>query len=388
MSFLRRAILHIDCNCFFVSCERLRDPTLKEKAVIVGGTGTRGDRRGVVTSASYEARDKGVQAGMSLFKAKKLCPEAIVVPVDGGWYQEVSDKLIRVLKQFTDKVEVASIDEAYVDITDQDKVWGDSYLALLVQIEQAIANIVRVPVSIGLADNKVTAKIAASCRKPGITIVPSTITREFLGRFNLDAFPGLGSKTVKQLQDLGMRTIADLQWWTYQEIRDFFGAFGEYLYLAINGYDDRQVLTESNKPLSISREHTFAYDHDFASAQIMTTLRLLTAHVLWRMRRQSLHAREVRLKVRLDDFSTFTKTCVLPEFSASDQEIMPTVRHLFWQLRKSSKGKRVRLIGVGVGKLEEIESQSLFVSSKAKQLQSALDELADRYHRPAVLLGA
>lgn len=387
MSFLRRAILHVDCNCFFVSCERLRDPSLRDKPVIVGGGEGKEKRRGVVTSASYEARDKGVYAGMPLHQAKKLCPEAVFLPIDMSLYQEISDKLVRVLKQFSDVVEVASIDEAYIDLTGQDKVWGDSYLALLVQIEQAIENIVRVPVSIGLADNKVTAKIAASCRKPGITIVPSTITREFLGRFELKAFPGLGTKTVHELQKLGLATIADLQWWTYQEICSFFGTLGEYLYLAINGYDDREVVEANNKPVSISREHTFAYDHDFASAQIMTSFRLLTAHVLWRMRRQSLHAREVRIKVRLDDFSTFTKTHVLADYSSSDQEIMPTVRHLFWQLRKASKGKKVRLIGVAVGRLEEIESQSLFLSPKVKQIQDVLDDLAVRYQKPTVMLG-
>lgn len=387
MSFLRRAILHIDCNCFFVSCERLRNPSLGKKPVIVGGGKGESNRRAVVCSASYEARDMGVRAGMSLMQAKKLCPQATIVPTDFALYQEYSEKLVKVLRQFSDKVEPASIDEAYVDLTGQDAAWGESYLALLVQIEKVIKEVVGIPVSIGLADNKVTAKIAAGCKKPGITVVASGITREFLGRLPIEEFPGLGPKIVQELHNIGMLTIADLQWWTYQEIRNFFGAYGEHLYLAINGYDDRQVSEHEEKPVSISREHTFPYDHEFSSAQLMTSLRMLTAHVLWRLRRQELHACEVRVKVRLDNFSTFTKTHILSDYSASDQDIMPVVRHLFWQLRKESRGKKVRLVGIGVSRLEEVGAQSLFISSRATQVQALLDDLAGKYKRPTVLYG-
>ncbi|MBI4836388.1 MAG: DNA polymerase IV [Candidatus Abawacabacteria bacterium] len=387
MSFLRRAILHVDCNCFFVSCERMRDASLQDKPVIVGGGSDKWNKRGVVTSASYEVRDKGVYADMSLHRAKKLCPEAIVLTADFALYTECSEKLLKVLRQFSDKVEPASIDEAYIDLTGQDMIWGESYLSLLAQIEKSIREIVGIPVSLGLADNKVTAKIAAGSRKPGITVVPSSITREFLGRFSIADFPGLGNSAVKELHDLGINKIADLQWWTYQEICTFFGTYGQHLYLAINGYDDREVMEKEQKPLSVSREHTFAYDHDFSSSQVMTSLRLLTAHVLWRMRRLELHAKEVRVKVRLANFSTYTKTLVLPEFSASDLEIMPVIRHLFWQLRKQCKNEKVRLIGVSAARLDEVEMHSLFTSSRAQKVQTVLDELAGRYKKPTVLIG-
>jgi len=484
---LRKAILHIDCNCFFVSCERLRDPKLKDKTIIVGGS-PGNIRRGIVSCASYEARKYGVHAGMSLAKAKRLCPEAMILPGDFALYAECSEKLIRVLKQFSDKVEQASIDEAYVDLTGYAQMWlcpvpegtpagvglcpvpegtpagvglcpvpeatpagvglcpvpkgtpagvglcpvpeatpagvglcpvpkgtpagvglcpvpkgtpagvglcpvpetepsgtGGTYLNVLVEIQKAIDTIIGIPVSLGLADNKVTAKIAAGIKKPGITVVPSDETRGFLGSLPIGEFPGIGPAISKELRSIGIHTIGELQWWTYPEMKNYFGAYGDYLYLAINGLDDRKVHEGTELPLSISKEHTFAYDQ-VDHEQVFLKLRFLAAKVFWRLRKYELHAREVRLKIRFADFSDFTKTHVLPDFMSLDQDIMPIVRSLFEKATKDSK-KSIRLVGVGVGRLEKIESKALFTSAKASPLQKAVDELNERYHELTILYG-
>ena len=432
---LRKAILHIDCNCFFVSCERLRDPKLKNKPIIVGG-GPGNMRRGIVSCGSYEVRKFGVHAGMSLVKARKLCPEAMILPGDFALYAECSEKLIRVLKQFSDKVEQASIDEAYVDLTGYAQMWlcpvpegtpagvglcpvpeatpagvglcpvpkgtpagvglcpvpetepsgtGGTYLNVLVEIQKAIDTIIGIPVSLGLADNKVTAKIAAGIKKPGITVVPSDETRGFLGSLPIGEFPGIGPAISKELRSIGIHTIGELQWWTYPEMKNYFGAYGDYLYLAINGLDDRKVHEGTELPLSISKEHTFAYDQ-VDHEQVFLKLRFLAAKVFWRLRKYELHAREVRLKIRFADFSDFTKTHVLPDFMSLDQDIMPIVRSLFEKATKDSK-KSIRLVGVGVGRLEKIESKALFTSAKASPLQKAVDELNERYHELTILYG-
>ena len=394
---LRKAILHIDCNCFFVSCERLRDPKLKDKTIIVGGS-PGNIRRGIVSCASYEARKYGVHAGMSLAKAKRLCPEAMILPGDFALYAECSEKLIRVLKQFSDKVEQASIDEAYVDLTGYEKMWAcpvpeaepsgtgnGMYLNVLVEIQRAIDTIVGIPVSLGLADNKVTAKIAAGMKKPGITIVPSDETRDFLGSLRIEEFPGIGPAISKELRSIGIHTIGELQWWTYPEMKNYFGAYGEYLYLAINGLDDRKVHEGTELPLSISKEHTFAYDQ-VDHEQVFLKLRFLAAKVFWRLRKYGLYAKEVRLKIRFADFSDFTKTHVLPDFMALDQDIMPVIRKLFENAIRNNK-KAVRLIGMGVSRFEKIESKSLFTSAKASPLQKAVDELNERYHELTILYG-
>lgn len=380
---LRKAILHIDCNCFFVSCERLRNPELKDKPVIVGGDPSK--RRGVVSSASYDVRKFGVHAGMSIAKARKLCPEAIIISGDYALYTECSDKLIKILEQFSDQVEQASIDEAYVDLTGYEKMWGGTYLSLVGEIEKAIDTILGIPVSLGLADNKVTAKIAAGIRKPGITIVPSDETRDFLGNLPIQKFPGIGPAITKELHSVGVATIADLQWWSYQEMKNYFGAYGEYLYLAINGHDDRRVHGEESLPLSISKENTFEHDQ-IDPEHVFLKLRFLAAKVLWRLRKYGLHAKEVRLKIRFADFSDFTKTQVLPDFMSLDQDIMPVLRKLFDQAVTKSE-KPIRLIGMGVSRLEKIESRALFTSAKASPLQKAVDELNERYHELTILYG-
>ncbi len=381
---LRKAILHIDCNCFFVSCERLRSPELQDKPVIVGGSKDN-VRRSVVTSASYDVRKFGVHAGMALAKARKLCPQATILPCDGALYSDYSEKLIRILRQFSDKVEVSSIDEAYVDLTGYEKIWGGTYLTLVSEIETAINTIVGLPVSLGLADNKVTAKIAAGMKKPGITIVPSDETRDFLGALPIAKFPGIGPAITKELRSIGIESIGDLQWWSYPEMAKYFGAYGEYLYLAVNGHDDRKVDGEEHLPLSISKENTFTYDQaDYE--QVFLKLRFLAAKVFWRLRKYGLHAKEIRLKIRFADFTDHIKTQVLPDFMALDQDLMPIVRSLFEQGIKKSK-KPIRLIGVGVGRLEKVESNALFTSAQASPLQKAVDELNERYHELTILYG-
>lgn len=383
---LRKAILHIDCNAFFVSCERLKSPELVKEAVIVGGRSSESPRS-VVTSASYDVREYGVHAGMPLFQAKKLCPHAHVLPNDHEYYREVSDKLYKILKQFSDAVEMASIDEAYVDLTGLDQIWGDDYLSMLHQIEKTITTLLQIPVSLGLADNKVTAKIAAGMKKPGITIVPSDETRAFLAHLPIENFPGIGHVSVRQLHQSGVKTIGDLQLWSSNEMVHCFGQSGLNLYLAINGYDDRDVHGEEESPKSISYEQTFMQDiihHD----EVAGHLRVMTAQVLRRLRNQHLSTKEVRVKVRLQDFTTHTRSCTLPDFAQYDHDIFPVIRNLVQELlKKIPQSKGIRLVGVGVAQLDSVCSHSLFSSERLSRLQSTIDEINNRYNKLSVLHG-
>lgn len=383
---LRKAILHIDCNAFFVSCERLKFPDLAKKAVIVGGKGA-DSPRSVVTSASYDARACGVHAGMPLFQAKKLCPHAHILPNDHEYYREISEKLYKVLKQFSEVVEMSSIDEAYVDLTGLDQIWGEDYLSMLQQIEKTIATVLQIPVSLGLADNKVTAKIAAGIEKPGITIVPSDETRAFLAHLLVEDFPGLGHVSVRQLHQVGVKTIGDLQLWTCNEMLHFFGQSGQQLYLAINGYDDRDVHSEEGIPKSISYEQTFMQDiihHE----EVAGHLRVMTAQVLRRLRNQHLSTREVRIKVRLQDFTTHTRSLTLPEFAQYDHDIFPLVRGLIHDLlKKIPHSKGIRLLGISVGQLESVCIHSLFTSERLSRLQTTIDAINNRYNKLSVMHG-
>lgn len=383
---LRKAILHIDCNAFFVSCERLKAPELVKEAVIVGGRSS-DSPRSVVTSASYDVREYGVHAGMPLFQAKKLCPHAHVLPNDHDYYREISEKLYKILKQFSDSVEMASIDEAYVDLTGLDQIWGDDYLSMLHQIERTINTLLQIPVSLGLADNKVTAKIAAGIKKPGITIVPSDETRAFLAHLLIENFPGIGHVSVRQLHQTGVKTIGDLQLWSCNEMVHFFGQSGQKLYLAINGYDDREVITEESTPKSISYEQTFMQDiihHD----EVTGHLRVMTAQVLRRLRNQHLSTKEVRIKIRLQDFTTHTRSYTLPEYAQYDHDIFPIIRNLVQDLlKKIPQSKGIRLVGVSVAQLDTICSHSLFSSERLSRLQSTIDEINNRYNKLSVLHG-
>lgn len=383
---LRKAILHIDCNSFFVSCERLKSPELVQAAVIVGGR-TSDSPRSVVTSASYDVREYGVHAGMPLFQAKKLCPHAHFLPNDHEYYREVSDKLYKILKQFSDNVEMASIDEAYVDLTGLDEVWGEDYLSMLHQIEKTITTVLQIPISLGVADNKVTAKIAAGIKKPGITIVPSDETRAFLAHLAIEDFPGMGHVTVRQLHHVGVKTIGDLQLWTCNEMVHFFGQSGQQVYLSINGYDDRDVQSEAGAPKSISYEQTFMQDiihHEEVSGH----LRVMTAQVLRRLRNQHLSTKEVRIKIRLQDFSTYTRSYTLNEFAQYDHDIFPIIRTLVQELlQKVPESKGVRLVGISVSQLESICTHSLFSTERLSRLQTTIDEINNRYNKLTVMHG-
>jgi DNA polymerase-4 len=383
---LRKAILHIDCNAFFVSCERLKAPELLKEAVIVGGRSSESPRS-VVTSASYEVREFGVHAGMPLFQAKKLCPHAHVLPNDHDYYQEISEKLYKILKQFSDSVEMASIDEAYVDLTGLDQVWGDDYLSMLHQIERTINTLLQIPVSLGLADNKVTAKIAAGIKKPGITIVPSDETRAFLAHLPVECFPGIGHVFARQLHQAGVKTIGDLQLWSCNEMVHLFGQSGQNLYMAINGYDDREVQAEEGMPQSISYEQTFMQDiihHD----EVTGHLRVMTAQVLRRLRNQHLSTKELRVKLRLQDFTTHTRSYTLPEYAQYDHDIFPIIRNLVQDLlKKIPQSKGIRLVGVSVAQLDTICSHSLFSSERLSRLQSTIDAINNRYNKLSVLHG-
>lgn len=384
---LRKAILHIDCNAFFVSCERLKSPELQDQLVIVGGA-SKNSQKGVVTSASYGVRQYGVYAGMPLYKARKLCPQAKVVAPDHQYYQEISDRLQKVLRQFSNQVEMTSIDEGYLDLTGLDQLWGDSYLDMLQQLEQVIKTSIGVPVSMGLADNKVTAKIAAGVKKPGITIVSSDETRAFLGQLPIQDFPGIGGVTARKLALSGVITIADLQQWSCDRLQNALGSFGEELFLLINGYDDRPVNTAQESPQSISHEQTFL-SHEIDFAGVSGELRVLTAYLLRRLRNLRLSAKELRIKVRFTDFTTYTKTHTLPDFAQYDHDLFPVIKSLVEQIIGEHPTKKgVRLLGITVAQLQPIFGKSLFTSMKVSKLQTTIDTINNRYQDIKVFFGS
>jgi len=383
-----KTIFHVDMDAFFVSVEELFDPSLKGKAVVVGG---QRNERGVVSAASYEARKFGVHSAMPLRTAAKLCPHAIFVDGHPERYRERSEKVYGVLNSFSPLVEMASIDEAYLDMTGTERLHGPPLRAAH-NLHQKMKAETQLNCSIGIGISRLVAKVSSAKAKPnGVLWVVPGQEAKFLAPLEVRDIPGVGKVMEQNLRLLGINTVGDLARFQVTPLEKHFGKWGLALAGKARGEDaggwfDTDVGADTD-PKSISHEHT--YNEDTANLeQLESTLMRLSEMVGRRLRESRLHARTIQLKLRYKDFATITRVHTLPVPTQLDTEIFGQVRALF---RKNwRKGAQVRLLGVHASSFEDRADQGDMLEDgrrqRWQQALSAADRLRDKFGESSVTL--
>src|SRR5579859_2796359 len=385
-----RTIFHVDMDAFFVSVEELFDPSLKGKAVVVGG---QRDERGVVSAASYEARKFGVHSAMPLRTAAKHCPHAIFINGHPERYRECSEKVYKVLGTFSPQIEMASIDEAYLDMTGTERLHGP-VLKAAHTLHQRMKAETGLNCSVGIGTSRLIAKVCSGQAKPNgvLWIVPGQEAK-FLAPLDVREIPGVGKVMETHLHALGIKKVGDLSKLEEGELEDRFGKWGLALAGKARGEDaggwfDAAVGTDLDAK-SISHEHTYNEDTS-DQAQLESTLMRLSEMVGRRLRESNFHARTVQLKLRYKDFTTITRAHTLPTPTQLDTEIFQQIRTLF---RKNwKKGMQIRLLGVQASSFGTQPAQiDLLEASNLQRWKDALaaaDRLRDRFGESTVGLAA
>lgn len=331
-------------DAFFAAVEQKRRPELIGKPVVIGGSGDP-TKRGVAATASYEARKFGIHSAMPLKTAYKLCPHAVFLPVDMEAYSRESERIKNILRRFTPLIEDVGIDEAFLDISGIDKPSEE----IAKEIKRQINDETKLTCSIGVAPNKLLAKIASDMEKPdGLTIILPDEREHILQPLPVRKLWGIGPKTETYLKDMGTETIGALASLSLDTLVDKFGSsYGNYLYHASRGIDDSPLVTHW-EPKSISRETTF--QKDVANWQfIAKTLAELTREVVTDMKENGFKARTVTVKIRFSDFETLTRAHTLPQSTDAEGEIRKAA---FACLKRVELKKKVRLVGVRASHLE------------------------------------
>ena len=383
-----RTILHLDLDAFYCAVEETRDPSLRGKPFAVGG---RPDERGVVSSCSYAARAFGVRSAMPMSRAIRICPNLIVVSGHHRVYGEVSEKVMAKLRDLTPLVEQISIDEAFLDLSEV----RDPIERLARDLQARIRHDLDLPSSIGIATNKLMAKIATEVGKKAaqkgqppfaLTIVPAGEESAFLAPLPADMLWGVGPKTMARLNEIGIHTIGDIARYPERELIARFGENGRDLWRHAQGIDERPVVTE-HETKSISQETTFVRDVS-NDKELERTIREQAASVARQLRKNDLAGKTVKLKLRWPDFSVITRQTTLAQATDLEEEIASTAAALLKSARRS--GQAVRLIGVGVSGLgPPVRQLSLWDDGgeKSRKLQEALDALRERYGSDAIHKG-
>ncbi|MGD0575640.1 MAG: DNA polymerase IV [Anaerolineales bacterium] len=384
-----RKIIHVDLDAFFCAVEELRDPSLRGKAFAVGG---RPESRGVVASCSYAARTYGVRSAMPMARAVKLCRNLIIVSSRHSAYGEVSEQVMASLRDLTALVEPLSIDEAFLDVSDL----PDPGEQIARGIQRRIRDELGLPCSLGVATNKLVAKIATDVGKAAarggnppnaVTVVPPGGEAQFLAPLPIEALWGVGPKTAAKLHELGVETIGDLARQSERELRARYGAIGHDFWERSRGMDDSPVEVE-REVKSVSQEETFARDLRDGDS-LRRTLRSQAEAVAGRLRQEERLGSTVRLKLRWPDFTTVSRQCTLPHPTDQDQEIYQAALGLLEKAWRN--GRAVRLVGVGVTHLTTAVRQlSLWEadSEKGRRLNAAIDLIRERFGENVIERGS
>jgi DNA polymerase IV len=384
MSERQRTVLHVDMDAFYASVEQRDDPSLRGKPVVVGGA----ERRGVVAAASYEARVFGVHSAMPMARAMDLCPDAVVVRPRMSTYVEVSKTIMSVLRDFTPVVEPLSLDEAFLEMTGTEALFGDGPSAA-VQIRAAVFAATRLTCSVGVACNKFLAKIASDLDKPdGLTVVPRGREAEFIAPLSIRKLWGVGPKTAARLEPLGLLTIGDLaaadEAWMIQQV----GANRARHLKRLARAEDARVVQTRRRRISIGSEQTLM-DDVIGAAQVERQVRRRCETVARVLRDKGKRARGVRVKVRYSrTFALATRQAQLVE--ATDEAAMLLRAAQALLPRFETLDVPIRLVGVSVFDLEDASDPtqlSLFGASSTRPLESALDAIEGRFGQRSVWRG-
>lgn len=368
MTLPHRAIIHLDLDAFFAAVEVLEDPSLAGKPVLVGA---RPGQRGVVAAASYPARRFGIHSAMPMARALELCPDAVVLPARHGVYRDYSRRVMAILREVSPVLEQLSIDEAYLDLTEQFDAW-DEVVSQARQLQARVRDEVGLSASLGVATNKQVAKVASDHQKPGgLTVVPPGQEAAFLAPLPVRALSGVGPVTAARLAELGVSTVGDLAALPEDALAAAFGQHGPEMARRARGLDDRPVETVRERK-SLSNERTFSRDLRDEKA-LERQLERLSQDVARHLQRADLAGGTVSIKLRYSDFTTLTRQTIVAVPTNDPRVIFQAARTLFrkaWQV-----GRPVRLLGVGVQQLAQPSGQlSLFPPEESTGSHLSLDQ--------------
>jgi DNA polymerase-4 len=376
------AIAHLDCDAFYASVEKRDDPSLRDKALIVGG-----GVRGVVTTCCYIARMSGVRSAMPMFRARKLCPEAVVVPPNFAKYRAESQRIMEKLRLITPLVQPLSLDEAWLDLAGTERLHQATPAETLARLQAEIERDVGITVSIGLAANKFLAKIASDLDKPrGFAVIGAAEAQAFLAPRPVSILPGVGPAFAQTLISDGYATVGDLAEAEPKRLADRYGAHGLSLYQLAHGRDARRVNPRERRK-SMSAETTFDVDISDVAA-LEDILWPLCEKVARHARGEAIAGRVVTLKLRATDFQIVTRRRTLPFPTQTARTLFAAAREL---LGAEARGKPWRLIGVGISDIVEQATASgdFFDGGESRALsgEKAIDALRGRFGAQAVIMG-
>ena len=384
---MERVVLHIDMDAFYASVEQRGRPELRGLPVIVGGT----SRRGVVSTASYEARKFGIHSAMPIFEAKRRCPQGVFLPVRMERYKEVSSLIMEILNSFSPLVEQVSIDEAYLDVSGVARLYG-SPKSIATKIKEEIKKATSLTCSIGIAPNKLLAKIASDTQKPdGLTIIPPDKVHSIVREIDIEKVPGVGRKTCQRLASLGVRKLGDIRKLGEKELLKEIGTFGLKLLDFSKGIDSSPVLPYTEAK-SLSSEETL--EKDTNNFEVLKRELLSQAEIVGRkLRSNGLKGSTVTLKLKRSDFSLSVKSLGLPRPTNSTELLYRSGVRL---LKESDLSEKFRLIGLGVSRLSSIEEGekqlNLFEilepeAGSWRAVEKALDTIREKFGDGAIKRG-
>lgn len=350
-----RKIIHVDMDAFYASVEIRENPKLRGKPVIIARHPKENGGRGVVATASYEARKYGVHSAMSAKKALELCPDGIFVPGNFDLYRKVSRQIREIFKRHTEIIQPLSLDEAYLDVT-ENKQNIQSATLIARKIQKAIYDELELTSSAGISYNKFLAKLASDYKKPaGLTVVPPNKAHDFLMHLDIEEFTGVGEKTLEKMHDSDIYTGQDLYNKTELELSDRFGKMGHSLFRKVRGIDDSPVKVERDRK-SLGKERTFQKDitRDDEAVQF---LRFISEEVFSTLKAKETHGKTVVLKVRYSDFETHTRRKTMLNYIEDADELFSIVYSLWQEHNEVDRG--VRLLGVTITNLDPVYFENI-----------------------------
>jgi DNA polymerase IV (DinB-like DNA polymerase) len=344
-----RIILHVDMDYFFAQVEERENPELKNKPVIVGADPQEGRGRGIVNTANYIAREYGIRSGIPISRAYRLCKEGVFLQPNFALYEKVSERIMKILRKFAVKFEVAGIDEAYLDVTGKVKDFEEA-ARLAEKIKQEVYDKEKITCSIGVAPNKLVAKMASGRKKPfGLTVVKPEDVKKFLAPLDVDELYGVGPKSAAVLRQMNIKTVGDLAKADPKLLQKVFGVIGPRMVAAANGIDDSPVV-EYEEAKSIGREVTFNEDTNNREI-ILNAIDALSKDTHEQLTAEKLTFKTITVKVRYENFETHTHARTLPFESDRLSDIKDVAKKLFAEVWNGER--KVRLIGVRVSGLEK-----------------------------------
>jgi DNA polymerase IV len=382
MCIAMRLVLHIDIDAFFAAVEQLDNPAYKGKPVIVGADPMEGHGRGVVSTASYEARKFGIHSAMPISTAFRLCPNGIFLIPRMKRYSMISDNFMEILSQYTPLVESVGIDEAFLDCTGSVRLFGNGP-EIAKKIQDQIKNEIGITSSFGIASNKSVAKIASDLKKPnGIVECTQGGEEQFLSQLSIGKLWGVGKVLKAHLNSYGIKKIGDLAALDSEHIQSLIGNSGFHLWQLSKGIDDRPVVPDHQENKSISEEHTFITDTS-DEKEIRTVITMMADRVTMRLRKTNQKARTVTMKIRFEGFETYTRQHTIDDLFDDMVTLKSEAIKLFSDFKKENK--LIRLIGVGVSQLQMNDildyQVNLFPPRNSKQqlCEKLLDGLKTKY---------